>query len=403
VTQAVVARRDGDAFQARLFWRKAACLLDPESPIVQVGFEIGPKGFDDIWIEYRPHHGVLDQEGRPLLREHLQCKWHVSPDNYGHAQVIDPAFINANARSLLQRAFAAQQAYAPDGYGVRFRLVSNWRIDRQDLLKRLIHTRSNTLRLDRLFGTGTDDSGMGRVRKLWREHLGIDDAQLRLFARTLGFSEATDSLDDLRDALDPLFRIVGLRRVPPHQSAFIYDEIAFRWLAQGRLVFDRAGLRAACEREGLINDRPGDTPIVYGVKSFEHPVDRLEDRCAAVLDLVPEFDDRFIRSEADWAAVLYPALNVFWLDAAKKTSRLRLSLDAHLTLAFATGSVLNIKSGKFVELEQRTIGRSVWWADDVPHNPAWPKWVFDVETLPGGGTDIAVAVTRNRHAIDRPP
>ena len=27
MTQAVAARRDGDAFQARIFWRKAACLL----------------------------------------------------------------------------------------------------------------------------------------------------------------------------------------------------------------------------------------------------------------------------------------------------------------------------------------------------------------------------------------
>ena len=392
MTQAVAVRRDGDAFQARIFWRKAARLLDPESPIVRVGFETGPKGFDDIWIEYRRDYGVLDQEGRPLLREHLQCKWHVSPDSYGHAEVIDPSFINANARSLLQRAFAAQQSYAPDGYGVWFRLVTNWRIDRKDLLKELIHTRSHTLRLDRLFGTATDDSGMGRLRKLWRDHLGIDDTQLRLLARTLGFSEATDSLEDLRDALDPLFRIVGLRRVPAHQSAFIYDEVAFRWLAQGRLVFDRDGLRTACEREDLIDDGRRDASIVYGVKSFEHPVDRLEDRCVAVLDLVPDFDDRFIRSEADWATVLYPALRAFLLDAATKTSRLRLSLDAHLTLAFAAGSVLNIKSGKMIELEQRTIGRSVWSADDVAHDPSWPHWNFQVEALPNGGQEMAVAI-----------
>jgi SMODS-associated and fused to various effectors sensor domain len=213
-----------------------------------------------------------------------------------------------------------------------------------------------------------------------------------LLTRTLGFSEATDSLDELREMLDPLFRIVGLRRVPAHQSAFIYDEVAFRWLAQGRLEFDRDGLRAACAREDLIDDGPGDAPLVYGVKSFEHPIDRLEDRCVAVLDLVPEFDDRFIRPEVDWATVLYPALKAFLLDAASKSSRLRLSLDAHLTLAFTAGSVLNIKSGKAVELEQRMIARSVWSVDDFAHDPAWPSWAFGVEALPGDGQEMAVAI-----------
>ena len=47
MTQAVTVRRDGDTFQARLFWWHAARLLDPKSPIVRVGFETGPKSFDD--------------------------------------------------------------------------------------------------------------------------------------------------------------------------------------------------------------------------------------------------------------------------------------------------------------------------------------------------------------------
>ena len=120
MTQAVTVRRDGDAFQARLFWWRAARLLDDASPIVKVGFETGPKSFDDIWVEYDPARSPPDQTGRPLLREHIQCKWHVTPDNYGYTHLIDPEFINANAKSLLQRAHAAQLSYAPDGAGCRF-------------------------------------------------------------------------------------------------------------------------------------------------------------------------------------------------------------------------------------------------------------------------------------------
>jgi hypothetical protein len=218
MTQAVAVRRDGDAFQARVFWRKAARLLDPESPIVRVGFESGPKGYDDIWVAYEPSRGLSDQEGCPLFREHIQCKWHVSPDSYGHAHLVDAQFINANALSLLQRALAAQRLYAPDGRGARFRLITNWLIDRQDPLRELVHQRSHTLRLDRLFGTATERSAMGRVRKLWREHLGLTEDELRVVARTLAFSEIAESLEDLRDSLDLLFRIAGLRRVPPHES-----------------------------------------------------------------------------------------------------------------------------------------------------------------------------------------
>lgn len=392
MTQAVTAPRDGHAFQARLFWLKAACLLDPDSPILRVGFETGPKGFDDIWVEYDPSRGPNDQEGRPLLREHIQCKWHVEPNSYGHAELIDPEFINAKTRSLLQRALAAQRSYAPEGGGARFRLVTNWRIDGQDPLRKLVHNRSHTLRLDRLFGTATDNSAMGGVRRLWREHLELHDDGLRLLARTLAFSEATDSLDELRDALDPLFRIAGLRRIPSNESAFIYDDVVFQWLGQGRLEFDRETLRAVCKREGLLANRGERVRTVYGVKSFEHATDKLEDRCAKVLDLVPSFDNRQICQDAGWSMTLYPILKNFLLSAAREGERLRLILDAHLTLAFAAGTVLNIKSGRTIELEQRTIGKKVWAPDDADPDPAWPSWAFETEIIGERGTDLAVSV-----------
>jgi hypothetical protein len=227
MAQAVTARRDGDTFQARQFWRKACHLLDPESPVTYVGFESGPKGFDDIWVGYEPGRGLQDQNGLPLIREHIQCKWHVAPNTYGHAQLIDPEFINANARSFLQRALVAQRSHAPRGDGARFRLLTNWRIDRNDPLRELVHQRSHTLRLDRLFATATDGSAMGAVRKLWREHLGLTDDELRIFLRTLAMSEATDSLDQLRHDLDPLLRIAGLRRIPARESGFIYDDVVY--------------------------------------------------------------------------------------------------------------------------------------------------------------------------------
>lgn len=399
MTQAVTVRRDGDTFQARLFWWHAARLLDPQSPIVRVGFETGPKSFDDIWVEYDPARSAVDQYGDPLLREHIQCKWHVSPDSYGYAHLIDPEFINANARSLLQRARDAQLAHAPGGTGVRFKLLTNWSLDRADPLREMIGNRSGAMRLNKLYGSTTDNSRTGAVRKAWREHLAIDEDQLKLLARTLAFAQATETLDGLREYLDVLFGLVGLRRIPAKESAFPYDDTIFQWMAQGRLEFDRSTFPAICRREGLIGQAEGQ-PRVYGVKSFEHPIDRLEERCFSVLDLIPAFDERHIRSDADWQATLYPALRTFLLDAARDQSRLRLSLDAHVTLAFAAGSILNIKSGRQVELEQRTFSRRVWAADDMTPDPSWPTVVSNAEALTPGDAEIAVAIGLTHRITD---
>ena len=138
MTKAVAVRREGDAFQARVFWRKAACLLDPTSPIVRVGFESGPKGFDDVWVEYSADRAPRDQYGQAILREHIQCKWHVSINDYGYADLTNPDWINATSSSLLQRARQAQVANAPNGVGVRFKLLTNWRIAQDDPLRSLI-------------------------------------------------------------------------------------------------------------------------------------------------------------------------------------------------------------------------------------------------------------------------
>ena len=143
---------------------------------------------------------------------------------------------------------------------MRFKLVTNWRVDRSDPLREMLGTRSGAVRLDRLYGSLTDNSKAGAVRKAWREHLSIDEEELRLLARTLAFGEATDTLDVLRDNLDILFGYVGIRRIPANQSAFAYDDVVFQWMAQGRLDFDRSGFRAICAREGLLG-LPKEGPV----------------------------------------------------------------------------------------------------------------------------------------------
>ncbi len=366
MTQAVATVRDGHAYQARQFWLKALRLLDPAGSIVKVGFECGPKGFDDVWVEYAPGKGRNDHHGVPLLREHMQCKWHVASGDFGYEDLTSPDFINASSVSLLQRALDAQRTHAPAGAGSRFRLVTNWHLRRGDPLNTMVHQRHGFLRLDRLFdGTG-DGSTAGKVRKIWRDHLGVDDAQLRILARTLGLSTDTQSLLDLRDNLDLQLELRGIRRVPDNEDTCWYDDLTYQWLAAGRIEFDRDSFRDACQQQKLFEAAPR-THVVFGVKSFEHPVDSLEDRCVAVLNLVPWFDDG-------------------------TNEHLRLILDTHATLAFAAGAVLNIKSGRHVELEQRVLNRVIWRAGDTSRDPAWPGWDITLDQVGTQGSDVAVGV-----------
>jgi len=393
MARANVARQHGDDFQARLFWLKAVSLLDPNSPVTRIAYETGPKGFDDLLVEYDPDAAPPDHEGRPINRRYIQCKWHTKAGTFGYEDLINPAFINAQRYSLLQNVYQAQTRHAPDGLGCRFELVTNWRIEANDPLLELVRKESDALDLGRLFDGTTDASRMGRVRKLWREHLGIDHAGLNLVARTLAVAETPESLASQRERLDEKFASVGMRRVPASETGFFYDDLIAKLLAQGRVEFDRDSFAEMARREGVLDNqaRP-ETVLTIGVRSFMHPIDNLEDRCAHMLNLVPHFDGRYIRNEADWQERIFPELHEFVLNAARSTDNLRLVLDAHVSLAFSIGALLNVKSGKHIEFEQRTGGRRFWSMDDVPAGPGWPKLIFEDEVLGRGGDEIALAI-----------
>jgi hypothetical protein len=147
-----------------------------------------------------------------------------------------------------------------------------------------------------------------------------------------------------------------------------------------------------CAGEKLLDDGRGKNPVTVGVRSFMHQYDNLEARCDQTLNLVPHFDGRYIRDEANWSAHVLPELRAFIAAAAQANDHLRLVLDAHLSLAFGVGALLDVKSGKTIEIEQRTAGRRFWSPDDLPPDPAWPCLAFEHETLAPSGDDTAVAI-----------
>lgn len=390
----VITRRHGDAFQARIFWLKAARLLDEERRILRVGFESGPKGFDDVWVEYDPSRGPPDQFGRTLHVERFQCKWHATPGTFNHVDLTDPEYINASATSLLQRALGAHRQDTSAGLHSRLALVTNHRVDRADVLHGLMRLNSSTLNLPLLFD-GRPRTAAAKVRKLWREHLGLaNDDELRALVACLGFNQASESMDQLLERLDDVCHAYGLVRPNPAAVSTVYDSNIFDWVGQGRMEFERDSFKAKCEQEGLMAPK-GRSMVAFGVKSFEHAFDRLEDRCTDVLNLVPAFDERQIRDASAWSDELLPELQRFLGAIPAPQGRVRLALDTHATLAFAAGSILNTKSGRLVELEQRTLGLTVWSPDDVPVKPDWPSFsIRQAEDKTGAEIYCGVGLSR---------
>lgn len=396
MTQAVVTRRDGDVFQARMFWLHAAHLLDAEGKVTRVGFEAGPRGFDDIWVEYDPARAPKNQFGDAILIERMQCKWHAAGGYYTYQDLTRPEFINAQTTSMLQRAYGALQHDRAEGRTSKLSLVTNHRTHADDPLQTLVRMKSFTLNIDEMFTGKTKRSLMFRLRQEWMAHLDIDEAELRALSVALGLAHTSESLDMLRDRLDIACRLAGLKRPDPQSSATIYDGNIFEWVGQQRSEFDHKTFREKCGDEGLLA-APEKSARMYGVKTFEHASDRLELRCHGVLNMVPEFDDRFIRDIGAWKAVLQPRLKEFLLNLPTEGGRLRLAIDAHATLAFAAGAVLDTKSGRVTEIVQRSPTPVVWASDDRPASPSWPAWVFEEEIVSaeGQGTACAVSVTRD--------
>ncbi|MDC7817364.1 SAVED domain-containing protein [Pseudomonas sp. BLCC-B112] len=403
MAQAVITRRDGDVFQARMFWLHAARLLDPESNVLRVGFESGLKGFDDIWIEYDPDKAPPDHVGQALRFVRMQCKWHAVPGSFTHVDLTTPEYINATTTSLLKRALDAHLHDAANDQVSKLILVTNHGVAAEDILNRHIRQRSLNVDVNQLFDGSTPRSARGKLRKLWAEHLGIDEDELKQLCGRLGFHLTRDSLDGLRELLDQACRANGLIRPAPNASTTPYDANIFEWVGHQRTEYTRESFWDQCAQEGLLASKPVNPVYTFGVKTFEHALDRLDNRCVEVLDLVPEFDERSIRNTDAWRDSLLPRLREFLLRLPTSEGRIRLAIEAHVTLAFAAGVVLDTKSGRLVELEQRSPVLKIWAADDEPLSSMHSTWVFEEHELDpeGEGTACAISVTRNTEGAVR--
>ena len=103
---------------------------------------------------------LYSHDNRLIEVDHYQLKYHV--DGRETIKALDlstPSFIGATTHSLLGRAHAATSG---GDIAKRLTLVTAWRFDQDDALRKLVSNNDGELVPDRLFERGVCGSGGGR-------------------------------------------------------------------------------------------------------------------------------------------------------------------------------------------------------------------------------------------------
>lgn len=395
MVDAITATWHGGNYQARVFWENALNLLDENSCVAEVTFEAsGPKSFDDVVVRYDPP--VARSGPHRIDAEYHQVKWHVDTGGrFGYEDFIDPKFIGAKSISLLQRLKDAREKL-PAGEMAQFTFVTTYRVGDDDPLKDLISGNDRTLLLERLFD-GTGPRGrMGKVRHCWSQHLGLEnDDLLRGLLTGFRLFEGHRTLDELRDQINQKATYLGVMGVSAANSDFRFDELARQLKVRKLNGLNRESLVQVCREEGLIVEklRDGDGALPVAIRTFLGPAADVSDATPEnTLVLTEHFRQRYLQEGRDWQNDLRPLVEQFLRCVVPRAPRMKLILDAHASIAFLAGSVLDVKSAVQVSLVQKgRVGARIWRPDDSSDDSGK---CFDaaVHAL-GGNDDIAVAVS----------
>lgn len=386
----LIAKQEGEIYQARMFWLEAYNLFQPQTSVRSVGFEFGEvKSFDDVVVRYEPP--VPDTRGGMTSVDYIQLKYHKAMNgSTTWKSLMDPAFIGAESESLLKKLHRAQKQSAPDGTGCRFILRQPWREHPDDELAELINNANGSLNLIKLAEGKTDRSKMGQVRKAYREHLGIDDEELFRVLMPLRLQSWPDDLSSLRRRLNGLFTVVGLRPIGDRQSVFPYDDLVWSLFRErAELMFTRETLETELRREGLYVGLPSSPPKAkrLGVRSFMRLAENLEHTTDAMICLTEHFDGRLVRHPSLWPERIWPGLRQFLEEQARGGDTCHVVLESHGTLAFASGYALNRARGEVFPAQ----GQTVWRPQTQQVKMSEPLWTYRHETV-GESSDTAVAL-----------
>lgn len=382
----------GEDYQHLYFWIQAARLFMEDDPaeVVYVEHPI-IQAFDDVVAVNRVP--LYSHDNRLIEVDHYQLKYHV--DGRETIQALDlstPSFIGATTHSLLDRAYVATR----DGdIPKRLTLVTAWRFDPEDPLRKLISNNSGEIVTDRLFA-GSPTSEMGTVREAWRARLGgVSDEELARVLRHLRIWDNTP-LYRVKDDLCYALALAGI--APPSEAELDNPHISMvrRFIQGGPREHRAATLQPFLEQANLWRGRPirsDSDPRAIAIKSFSRGAINLED-LAATLNLVPDFHGRYKAAEVGWDRDLAPRIRAFVDEHISGNHPYDLYLDTHLSIAYLAGHLLG-KNDTVAPVQSD--GRVVWRRTGV--EVPGELWTVREEQV-GDGPSLALAIEVTRATAD---
>ncbi len=154
--------------------------------------------------------------------------------------------------------------------------------------------------------------------------------------------------------------------------------------------------------------------LKLGIRSFSNQLEDMEQLIRPpenLKDLLPYFDSdpavigrkkRHLRSDVTWQGTIFPQVRDFLLERTRGESNVYLHMDAHLSIAFAAGYVLDSQCGFGITVRQRTpLGNEDWRKPERDLSPSDALWgPEDSEAVEGGGDDVAVAISVTHDVLE---
>ena len=148
----------------------------------------------------------------------------------------------------------------------------------------------------------------------------------------------------------------------------------------------------------LVADKYSPKRISIGVKSFTRGAENLEKDTESCLSFINKFEDRNIKDEYDWNKDIYRNLEEFLLTNTSSKHAYQIFLNAHASIAFAVGRILDSKSGINVfPIQKSSTNGTVLWDVKLSSKRNYATWDISHEKFHENQYDSALVlnVTRN--------
>jgi hypothetical protein len=388
VANQVSAIREGIRYQDLYSWCEILLLLERESPYEYAHLEHPDAcSVDDLTL--------FPWEGSKIPARFVQLKWRVRQSELCSFETLIRE--RGGEKSWLQQLHQSWKTLRMRS-PVEIWLVSNWPLDPG--LGRFIRSRGYEIE-ESLFEE-TPGSKAGKARKLWADHLEIDESELKSFCRDLRLRVNSLSIGELEEKTDDRMGRFGLR-MGANPRAIALDAIG-TWIEMGSerkkvtahdirrliesrdLIAHQEAQALPAEMERIVRKNPEVSLWIHGWAKQGFDLTPTEE-----LDWTSYFNltKREIPSQETWNNVLFPELE-----------RVRSRFSGHdfidfrgklpLTGVLAVGFAFQEIAGYSFRAAQPTRGELFLWRSDAP--PTGRAFITSLEEAPDNTSDEILVV-----------